>query len=605
MRPLLLTLALLSPGLFVRAEEPAAAKADLAVVISVDQLRFDYVERFAPWLTTRGFQRFAREGATFPNARFPYSVTFTGPGHAAIGTGLVPAESGITGNSWFERDAPVDVASWRWYFDDITPYRAAHVAEATFDGEGAAWWKEGGGSPRYCAYDDRVTVTAGKTTGMSPSMMAEESLGERVKARYPGSRVISAGFKDRAVILMGGRHADAAYWFDYRTPAFLSSSWYRFNPEVLAFNALIPGYVPASARWTPGPYIPPDDLKRLTFDPPEAWPLKNNTYEGTFPHPIKTIRALTYTPFMHQMLFDFAHHVIATERLGSRSGTPDVLFVAISSTDYVGHYYGPESMEVADSMVRLDRALAGFLDTLERRFGNRVVVALTSDHGVQPNPEIVKLRDPNADAGRLDVRTPVPHARNIADLPPARIEIEEKLARKLGVQFDRNAPLSHALLYFFEEPGFWLNRPRVRALGLDPERTKRALRDVMRSLKHHGVADAWTSTDLLTPNPTPTRLEQLMRASYRSDRSPDVLMALRPGWIWSWGSNSTTHGQPVENDMHVPLMFWGAGIKPGVYEGNVSPLDVARTLGALLGVEAGGEETKVLVCVEAQAASVD
>jgi hypothetical protein len=295
------------------------------------------------------------------------------------------------------------------------------------------------------------------------------------------------------------------------------------------------------------------------------------------------------------MLLDFAQHVIAIENLGARtSHAPDVLFIGVSSTDYLGHYYGPDSMEVADSMVRLDRAVADFLDALQRRFGDDVVVALTADHGVQPNPEIVKLRDRHADAGRLDIRTPDPRAQKISDLPQARFEIERLLAQRLGVKFETDAPLSHALVYFFEEPSLWLNWPRVRALQLDPERTKTALRDVMRSLKHHGLADAWTNTELLADNPHASRVERLMRESFHPARSGDVLMALRPGWIWAWGSNSTTHGQPVENDTHVPVMLWGGGIKHGTYDVEASPLDLARTLGALAGVEAGGRTSKVL-----------
>lgn len=573
---------------------PLFAEApDLIVVLSVDQIRFDYVDRFAPWLTERGFKRFKNEGATFPNARYRHSTAFTGPGHAAIGTGQLPAESGILGNSWFERDAPVDVPRWDWYFEDISPYRPPHIKSTPFTAEGDWWWKAGG-SPRYCTYDARVRVTAGKTSGMSPVNLSGDAFGDRIKDEYPDARVIAVALKDRASILMGGRRADAAYWFDYRAPAFISSTYYRFNPDVFSFNALVPGYIPASKEWRP--FVAKDRLQRATFDPPEAWPLKNNTYEGTFPHPVKHVRAMTYTPFAHEMLLDFAQHVIAVEKLGTRKG--DTIFIGVSSTDYLGHYYGPDSMEVADSMVRLDRMLGDFLDALERRFGRRVVVALTSDHGVQPNPEIVKLRDPDADAGRLDVRTPDAKARLLSDLPPARIEIERELARKLGLRFDAGAPLSHALVYFFEEPGLWLNWKRIAALRLDGERVRRALRDVIRAMKHHGVADAWTSTDMLTPNPSASRIEELMRASFRSDRSPDVLIALRPGWMWHWGSNSTTHGQPVDDDLRVPLMLWGAGIQRGVYDGDASPLDLAATLGALMGLDAGGRASHELPCVE-------
>jgi arylsulfatase A-like enzyme len=570
----------------------AAETPRLIVVISVDQLRFDYVDRFTPWLITRGFQRFAREGAVFPNARYRYSATFTGPGHAAIGTGLLPAESGIVGNSWFERDAPFDEAQWQWYFNDITAYVSPAV-EASKEAPRNAWWKQGG-TPRYCTYDERVRVTAGKTSGMSPVNLSGDALGDRIKQRFPQSRVIALALKDRASILMGGRNADAAYWFDRDLPGFVSSTYYRFTPDVLAFNRHVSGYMPGSAEWRPAPHIPNDELQRVTFDPPEAWALKNTTYGGTFPHPVKTMRALTYSPFATDLVFDFAHHVIAAENLGSRVDAPDVLYVGVTPFDYVGHYYGPDSMEAADNFARLDRSLAHFLDVLERRYGDRVLVAITADHGVQSNPEIVKLRDPEADVGRVDLRTPDPRASRMSDLTPTRLDLERDLARRLGIPFDRNASIDHALVYFFEEPGLWLNAKRIAELGLDRERVKRALRDAVKQL--NGVADAWTNTEMLAADAKQSRLKELMRASVRLDRSGDVLIALRPGWIWMWGSNSTTHGQPVENDLHVPLMFWGAGVKRGVYDVEASPLDVARTIGAFVGVEAGGRASRALPC---------
>jgi len=588
-RALILILVLTIPA--VAAERPS-----LVVVVSLDQFRPDYIERFRPWLTEGGFVRMAREGAQFTNARYPYGSTFTGPGYAAIGTGRAPSESGIVGNAWFERHAATDVRAWEWYFDENTPYRSEHIRPTPFAAEGNWWWKNGG-APRYCVYDDRVRVTAGSTAGMSPASLFEDSLGDRVKERYPDARVIGVALKDRAAILMAGRRADAAYWFDYHSASFISSTYYRFNPAVFSFNDLVPGYLPATRQWNASPYIPTPELRRVTFDPPEAWPLKNTRYGGTFPHPVKDTRGMTYSPFGHELLLDFTQHVIATENLGSRSDTPDILFVGISSTDYLGHYYGPDSMEVADSAVRLDRDLAHFFSALERRFGERVVIVLTADHGVQSNPEIMKLRDPNADVGRVDLRIPDPKAQVIADLPPLRIEIERELARRLRLRFDLNAPLAHGLVFFFEEPTLYLNWKRVHELKLDGERVKRTLRDILGEMKEHGVAGTWTSTEILIPNPAASPLEKLMRNAFRADRSGDVLIALRPGWIWMWGSNSTTHGQPVEEDRHVPLIFWGSGVKAGVYDEEVSPLDLVPALGRLLGVEAGQSAAKVLPCI--------
>lgn len=580
---------LLAATTLAAESRPSAATPSLIVVISVDQMRYDYLERFRPWFSSGGFNRFLTSGATFPNTHYLHAVTFTGPGHATIGSGKNPAEHGIVGNNWFERDSAVDSKKWNWYFNDQGGYEAP--ATHAVDPAQPMWYEFERGSPRYCVYDDAVTVTAGSTSGMSPRSLIGEGLGDRVKEKYPGARVIGIALKDRAAILMAGRDADAAYWFDPSLPGFISSTYYHFDSKLFSFNSTVTGYIPASHQWTPSPFIPPADLKRVTFDPPEAWPLKNTKYGGTFPHPVENIRELVYTPYGNDLTFDFASYVIAAESLGTHSGTPDVLFVSMSSTDYFGHYYGPDSMEAADGIVRLDRSLQTFLDMLERRFGSRVVVALTADHGVQSTPEILKLRDPQVDAGRVDLRNPSKQGQRVSDLPPLRLEIEKQLAIRLHVPFAADAPYSHALVYFFEEPALLVNEPRIRALKLDRERVKLALRNVVLGLP--GVEEAWTDTELRNLK-KPSEAEKRMRRSYRAGRSGDVLIALKPNWIWTWGSNSTTHGQPVENDTHVPLLFWGFGVKSGRYDVTASPDDLARTLGAIAGVEAGGVEAHEL-----------
>lgn len=514
----------------------------LIVVLSIDQFRYEYLQRFASHFGHGGFRRLEREGAVFTNARQRHSVTSTAPGHAAIGGGTVPAENGIVANRWFDRDAAPDPARWDAYYAEIAPYRAG---SAVASAAGSAV-RPSTGAP--------ILVT-------SPAALLTPSLSD---ALPPQTKVISLALTDRAAILMGGRGADAAYWFDGPTGRFVSSPYYKASDAVLAFNDYVPGYMPGSAQWR----LLHKDAP--AFDPPEAWPLKNTAYGGTFPHPIPTIRALQYTPFAHEMVLDFAQHVIAVER-------PDLLYAGISSTDYLGHLYGPDSLEVADSAIRLDRALESFLDALERRYGDRVLVVLTSDHGVQSIPEVAKLRDPRADAGRVDLRVPDRSARTVRELSPARIAIERSIAAQLALPFSLDTPLEDAFVVFFEESMLYLN-PRFR-----DARTRRALRDAVRELD--GVAGAWTRDEPLPP---------LMRNSFHPRRSGDVLIALRPGWIWMWGSNSTTHGQPVEADLHVPLIFWGAGIAPGVHDVDASPLDIAATLAQILGVQAGGPQSRAL-----------
>jgi hypothetical protein len=531
---------------------PVAAVA-LIVVISVDQMRYDYLQRFDPFFTTRGFKRFTTIGATFTNARQRHSVTSTGPGHAAIAGGTVPAENGIVANRWLDRTLAFDQSKWDAYFAETSPYGTS-VSTAT----PAKRWYESTSSPLFASEG-----------------AIRDTLGDRLKLTSPDSKVVALALTDRAAILMGGKFSDATYWFDWRQGGFVPQT---------SFNALIPGYIPASAQWSP--LLPRADLEHITFDPPAACPFKNNTYGGTFPHPIANMRALQFTPFAHEMLFDFAQQLIDERHLGDDT-VPDLLYVGISSTDYLGHLYGPDSMEVADSAIRLDRSLAAFLDALDHRFGDRVVVVLTADHGIQSIPEIAKLRDAHADAGRLDLRVPQPNAQRIRELPPARIEIERKLAHALHLPFSLDAPLQHALVFFFEEPTLYLNDARIAELHLDRTRVMLALRDVVRTID--GVANAWTIDD--------DDLPPLVRNTLYPTRSGEVVLTLRPGWIWMWGSNSTTHGQPVEADLHVPLMMYGPGIIPGTFDGDASPVDLARTLGVLLDVDAGGRESHVLPCV--------
>src|SRR5258707_3627856 len=183
MRRLLLTLLvlLLTTSLFAQAKP---TRPDLIVVISIDQFRYDYTTRFLPYFSEGGFNRLLRTGATFTHALYPYATTETGPGHASIGTGYVPVRSGIVANDWYDRIS---------------------------------------NSPVYCVADPR------SKGGFSPINLAPDSLGDRLQERYPGSKVYGVALKDRAAILMAGRKATAAYWFDPKAASFTSSSYYRWN----------------------------------------------------------------------------------------------------------------------------------------------------------------------------------------------------------------------------------------------------------------------------------------------------------------------------------------------------------------------------------------
>ncbi|HLJ75218.1 MAG TPA: alkaline phosphatase family protein, partial [Thermoanaerobaculia bacterium] len=233
---------------------------DLIVVISIDQFRYDYLTRFAPYFSAGGFNRAMQHGADFRRALYPYSTTYTGPGHAAIGTGYTPSHSGIIANTWLDR---------------LT------------------------GKPQYCVADDRARG------GFSPVNLDSDSLGDRTRERYNGSKVIGIALKDRAAILMAGRKASAAYWFDSKLPGFTSSSYYHANQTLLTgFNKSVSTYTAAHPQWTQSQFIPQADLERMTHDPPALRKYKTRM-DGLgveFPHPIQSIAALEDTPFGNDLV---------------------------------------------------------------------------------------------------------------------------------------------------------------------------------------------------------------------------------------------------------------------------------------------------------------
>ncbi|MGZ7031858.1 MAG: alkaline phosphatase family protein, partial [Thermoanaerobaculia bacterium] len=498
-----------------------------------------------------GFNRVLQTGANFTSGRYTHATTTTGPGHSTIGTGYLPARSGIIANTWFDRAS---------------------------------------GTTEYCVADEHSRPP------FSPVNLACDSLGDKLQQRYPGSKVYAIALKDRAAILMGGRGATAAYWFDTANSTFTSSTYYHGNKALLdAYNATLPQLLASHPLWEQSTYIPAPDLERLTHDPEDLRKYKT-LKEGlgvSFPHRIRTLEALTHTPFGNEMPIALAQRVIEEESLGTADGSPDLVFIGLSSPDYLGHLFGPDSLEVADTVVRTDRDLASFFGWLDERFAGRVTVAISADHGVQSIPEVARAL--GRDAGRVDLRNPNATARTWSDLAPERRELEVHLARELGLPASASTPVENGLVLFFEEPSIYLNWVRIRQLHLDGERVKRLVKAALKNMR--GVSGAFTNSELMMLNRDPSDLEMAVRQSFRADRSGDVLVTLKPGYIWSSSETGTSHGQPIDADQHVPLMFWGAGITAGTYDQPASPVSIAKTLGALVGVDAGSPSSEQLPCV--------
>jgi len=550
----------------------------LVVVISVDQMRADYLDRFRPWFGKDGFNRFLERGAVWTEARHRHATTFTGPGHAAIGTGLDPRHSGIIANRWY----------------DVETDQAVYCVE-----DRRAKWVGAGENP------PKIPIQPA-----SPVLLNGDSLGDRMKEKFRETRVVGLALKDRAAVLMAGRRADAALWFEERFARFVTSDYYAARPSLLGFDGTLPAFFddPAHKRWELSGRIPPADLERVTFDPPELYDAKGSSpdYGATFPHTLATPKDVVSSPWGDVLMLDYARFVISDLALG-RGKSPDLLFVGLSSLDYYGHMFGPDSKEVADGAVRLDAALQSFFQWLDANVGkDRVLVFLSSDHGVQSIPEVVRAKQKKAagtidyySAGRVDLsnsRTGEEHPL-VRNLGGDRYTLEFFLAKKFGYEIDSDRPaLQEAAVAFFDEPCLYLNRPVLQRRGLDVEAVKAAARDWART--RPGVEGAWTNTEIADGLPATAPHGLQIQRAFRADRSGDVFIVLKSGWMWSYGRETgTTHGQPDDDDTRVPLAAWGPGVRPGMYGDPVAPVSIARTVAALFGFEAGEPDAPVLVPV--------
>jgi predicted AlkP superfamily pyrophosphatase or phosphodiesterase len=568
---LFLLLSVLLPPVLTAAERPA-----LVVVISVDQLRSDYLERFRPYFGKEGFRRFLEKGAVYPEARWRHANTFTGPGHASIGTGLDPRHHGIVGNSWFDRVRD----------------HAVYCAED----RGASWIGPPPNAPR-------IPIRPA-----SPENLSAATVGDRLKEHYPGTRVVGLALKDRSAVLMAGRKADAVIWFEERFARFVTSSYYPPRPTLLAINDRLPAFLESHRVWDLSGKIPADAMERLTFDPPELYEFKSQP-EGVspgFPHSLPTARAVVSSPYGDELMLELAREVLVDFSLGrSSTGAPDLLFLGLSATDYYGHWFGPDSREIAEGIVRLDAALGEFFRWLDDRVGkDRCLVFLTSDHGVQQIPQVARAmhaartgKDDPAIAGRVNLENGAGDAATVYDGSVDRFKLELFLAKKYGYELKSSAPnVTEGAIRYFEEPSLYLNRTVLRRRGLDVERVKEDVRAWASKLP--GVAAAFTNTQLVDGEASGTPLGVAVERSFRPDRSGDILMALKPGWMWSYGRDAgTTHGQFVDDDRRVPVAAWGAGVEPGVYPVEVTPLSIAKTIGAIFGFEIGEPDALVLEAV--------
>lgn len=484
----------------------AAHDPTLIVLITVDQLRGDYIDKWGAQLTG-GLARLARTGAYYPNAVHDHAITETAPGHASVGSGRFPVNTGIAANS-------VGV------FDQTT----------------------------------RLLESGGP--GASPRRFQGSSIADWLAARHPSARMVSVSGKDRGAILPLGRRVADVYWY-IPNGRFTTSTYYRTELPawVREFNARQIPQSWAGREWTLL-------LEDGAYPEADSVPAESNGQYFTFPHelpldPAAAAQLLPSFPWLDDLTLSFALSAARSLELG-RGARTDLLAVSLSATDYVGHRFGPDSRELHDNILRLDRALGAFLDTLFTMVDQRrVLIALSSDHGVAPMPEL---------AGRHGA----PDARRVT-MTAIMAEMRRGLA----------AAGADSLDVFFGSGALSVNRAELAAAGVNVDSLVSSF--AAAAARVTGVASVTTLEELARRDTASDQLARRWLNMFRPGGEVPLVVTLEPYNIW--GSIPATHGSPHDYDAHVPVIFWGEPFAPGRHEARVRVVDLAPTLARAAGLQ--------------------
>lgn len=497
-------------GAPIRPAQLGVTTPTLVVAITVDQLRGDMLDRYDAVLQ-HGYRRLVGGGAWFRNAYHDHAITETAPGHASVLSGRFPRSTGIASN-------------------------AAGVGDRNY--------------PLLAGFPNEP--------GASPFRFQGSALFDWIKTKHPAARALSVSRKDRGAILPVGRAREHVYWYS-GTGAFTTSTYYRdtLPAWVTEFNARRIPHRYAGTRWT---------LARdVSVYPEPDTVAEENGGRTFFPHQLpedtgRVTAVLPAVPSSDSLTALFA--LEGVRRLGLGEGPhPDLLAVSFSATDAVGHAYGPDSREARDNAIRLDHTLGWFLDSLFRlRPAANVAVVLTSDHGVQPIPELARRRgEATGDQGLIVSIRPV---------------VSEFRAALQAAGVDSAALVQDAEV-------ITLAREPVRAAGLNADSIVSAFREA--ALRVRGVARVDRLRDIRRAD---FALDPVARrwAHQIPDNSPADLVITLTRYSY-WYRATATHGSPYDLDAHVPIIFYGPWFRPGRYTEFTRTVDIAPTLAAILGVQ--------------------
>jgi len=530
-----ITIVLFSSGFLFGQNQKAslakpAAKPDqpkLVIGIVVDQMRYDYLFKYWSKYLDTGFKRLIREGYLLKNANYNYVPTYTGPGHACIYTNATPSVNGIVGNDWYDKNLKRGV---------------------------------------YCTEDTSVSPVGTKSSAakMSPQQLLTTTITDELRlSNNRRSKVIGIALKDRGSILPAGHMANGAYWFDKETADWVTSTYYMTDlPKwVQDFNSKKYSQQLLKEKWST--LLPIGQYSESSDDDVKYEGMFSGETAPVFPHDLPSIQLkdkdlIKKVPMGNTFTRDFAEAALTGEQLGKGNFT-DFLAISFSSTDYVGHQFGINSIEIEDTYIRLDRDLSGFLDFVEKWIGhNNYLLFLTADHGAADNP--LYNIDQDIPSGLFD-------AKLVDSL------VENDLSGLYG---------TGKYIADFTGNGIYFNASLLAQKNISAEEIQKKTADFLLTMK--GIAAAVPSEELKKEN-CREGIMALIQRGFNWQRSPDVLFALEPAWMDMQSKTGTTHGTAYSYDTHVPLLFYGWNIPHGNSVEPVYITDVAPTLAVMLNIE--------------------
>ena len=545
--PLVLT-AFFSALSISSAQEISHAQPKLILQITVDQLRGDLPTRYYDRLGEGGFRYLWENGIVYRNAHHAHANTETIVGHATLATGAHPSAHGMVGNLWFDRE---------------TGFVTYNVEDPNY-----RLLTEGADVDEDAEIDP--TQRAARSEGRSPAAILVSTFSDELRSSTGGrAKVIGVSVKDRGAISMAG-HAGTAYWFSKAGGEFVTSTYYldRYPDWVKAFNKQQPAQRFANTSWN---LLHKQESYLFGNSDDREWETDVAGFGRVFPHSFGDGSSryfttwLTLSPAGDKLVLEFAKRLLVEERLGTDSVT-DYLSVSFSSTDYVGHVFGPSSLEGEDNILQLDRTLADLLAFVDEKVGlANTLIVLSADHGGPDAPGYLNSLDIPAgyvDTGAWDKDAAI-----------------ERVKKEFGISGKLIETYSHPYVYFSAE---------VKSDDrIDREALEAAAVEELSKFK--GVSLAVSSAALRRGSLPDTHLHRAVVNNFHSKRSGDIYLVFEPNWFindFDGLKVAATHGSPWNYDTYVPIVFAGAGLQAQTVERRVHTVDIAPTLSSYLGIKA-------------------